>query len=275
MKCAICNGPYEKLGEATTIHKYVADYRRCSACGFVQVVNPHWLREAYETAMTCTDIGHVWRADYFSKVAKIVIHAFNDPKGTFLDYAAGYGISVRKMRDLGYDFRWYDKYSENLFARGFEANTSSNVKYDLVTAVEVFEHLNDPLQQISDIFKYSTEVLFTTELISMQPPPLDEWWYYAPEHGQHLAFYTDTALRHVARRFGVNFVSDGINHHLFTRKKISERLFKFVVHPRTREYFDFFVQRSTLLFDDFQDGRKKALASKGAVESSQGPRQRA
>src|SRR5215468_658667 len=124
MNCGVCESRSENIGQAIVMGKHMANYYGCTRCGFVQVANPHWLDEAYESAMTSTDIGHIWRADYLSKVTKAVIHAFNKPKGTFLDYGAGYGIAVRKMRDLGYDFRWHDKYSENVFAKGFEAEDS-------------------------------------------------------------------------------------------------------------------------------------------------------
>ena len=261
MNCAICNGRAEKHGESLVLGKHTAEYQLCTACGFLQVVNPHWLEEAYESAMTSTDIGHVWRADYLSKITKAVIHAFNNPKGRFVDFGAGYGISVRKMRDLGYDFSWHDKYSENLFAKGFEAELQGSSKYELATAFEVFEHLSDPMRQISEVIDYSDEVFFTTELISRQPPPLDEWWYYAPEHGQHIAFYTEDALRSVAAKFSLNFVTNGVNLHLFTRKKIAPRVFKLVVRDKVCEWFNFLNRRPSLLSQDFDDGRKRVLAA--------------
>jgi len=42
-----------------------------------------------------------------------------NPDGIFLDYAAGYGLFVRLMRDAGYNFRWSDLYCQNLFVRGW------------------------------------------------------------------------------------------------------------------------------------------------------------
>ncbi len=38
----------------------------------------------------------------------------------FLDYAGGYGVFTRLMRDIGFDFYWHDPYTQNLFANGFE-----------------------------------------------------------------------------------------------------------------------------------------------------------
>src|SRR6202451_510290 len=131
MNCIICNGQSKKLGQALIMGKYKVNYQRCDACGFVWVDEPHWLKEAYESVVTCTDLGMIHRVDFSSKITKLVIHAFNKPEGKFLDFGSGPGIFVRTMRDLGYDFRWQDKYSTNQFAKGFEAEQPIKTKYNL------------------------------------------------------------------------------------------------------------------------------------------------
>jgi hypothetical protein len=260
MDCPICNGRFEKLGRLKVLGKHSADYLRCAGCGFVQVAEPHWLAEAYSSAITRTDIGPVWRADYLSKITKSLIHAFRNPAGKFLDFGAGYGIFVRKMRDLGYDFRWLDKYSENLFAKGFEAEIPAKTPYELLTAFEVFEHFHDPARQMAEVFNFCPEVFFTTDLIPQRPPPLEEWSYYGAEHGQHLAFYTEKSLALVAQKFGGHFLTNGTNLHFFTRKTINPLLFRLVIKRSVGALFDFFHQQPSLLPKDFKAGRDRALA---------------
>ena len=51
----------------------------------------------------------------------MVIRAFFNAAGRFIDYGAGTGLLVRAMRDSGCDFRTFDRYAKNVFARGFEA----------------------------------------------------------------------------------------------------------------------------------------------------------
>jgi hypothetical protein len=261
MNCPLCAAPLEKLGSLKIFGKYPADYLRCSGCGFVQVADPHWLAEAYASAMTNADIGPVWRADDLSKITKTLIHAVADPAGTFLDYGAGYGIFVRKMRDLGYDFRWLDKYCENIFAKGFEAAAPPAKKIELVTAFEVFEHFFDPARQIAEIFEYSTEVFFTTQLIGQQPPALNEWAYYGVEHGQHLAFYTEKSLRQFGQKYGLNFFTNGGDRHFFTRKKINPLLFRLAIKRRAGAWFSLLHERPSLLPGDFLAGRERILAA--------------
>jgi hypothetical protein len=259
MNCPLCNGPFKSLGQLKIFGKYPADYLRCDGCGFIQTSDPHWLKEAYATAITSTDIGPVWRADYLARITKSLIHAFEDPAGPFLDYGAGYGIFVRKLRDFGYDFRWLDKYSENLFAKGFEAEVPPKNKYQLVTAFEVFEHLPDPARQIAEIFEFSSEVFFTTDLVPQNPPGLDEWIYYGAEHGQHVAFYTEKSLRQVAQKAGLHFYTNGVNLHFFSRKKISPLIYRLVIRKKVGALFDLLYERPSLLATDYMAGRERIL----------------
>jgi hypothetical protein len=48
----------------------------------------------------------------------------------------------------------------------------------------------------------SDSLLFSTELLPVPAPPIADWWYYGPEHGQHIAFFTRTAIRKLARVSG-------------------------------------------------------------------------
>ena len=65
------------------------------------------------------------------------------------------------MRDIGFDFYRYDKFSENLLARGFEYK---NGGIELITCFEAFEHFDKPIEEIENMFKISKNILFSTEL---------------------------------------------------------------------------------------------------------------
>jgi hypothetical protein len=124
------------------------------------------------------------------------------PNGTrFLDYAGGYGTLVRLMRDRGFDFYWSDPYAKNLHARGFEHVPGS--RYDLLTALEVLEHLPNPLEDIARMLDLADNVLVTTELLPEPAPVPPNWWYYAVKGGQHISFYSTDSLRKIASHFNV------------------------------------------------------------------------
>jgi hypothetical protein len=260
MTCSICGGRVDLYAEGEVRRRYVARCYRCVDCGFLQVRDPTWLPEAYRNAMTAVDLGHVYRCDSYSRIAKSLIHAFYNPRGRFLDYGAGYGLFARRMRDLGYDFRWYDKSCENLFARGFEAQADETAPYELATAFEVFEHLMEPERQVADLTGLSREILFTTEVLPMQPPPLEDWWYYGLEHGQHIAFYTVESLRRLAQRLDSRLVTNGRDLHLITRRRLSQSLFRFITKSRMSAWFNRLTAMPSLLPRDFQEVRQQVLS---------------
>jgi hypothetical protein len=132
-----------------------------------------------------------------------------------LDYGAGHGIFVRLMRDRGFDFAWLDRYASNDYARGFEHKESETYKF--LTAFELLEHLVDPMPEIAEIMDLSENLLVTTSLVPQGISGIADWWYFVPNTGQHVSFYTRRALELVAARFGRHLLSSG-DYHLFTRE---------------------------------------------------------
>lgn len=83
---------------------------------------------------------------------------------------------VRLMRDAGFDFEWFDRYCDNLFAAGHE---KSREHYDAATSFEMFEHIYCPAQNLGELFQSCDNLISTTDLISENnPPKVNEWWYY-------------------------------------------------------------------------------------------------
>jgi hypothetical protein len=152
--------------------------------------------------------------------AKLLILALFDQRGKFLDYGGGYGMFVRLMRDAGFDFYLFDQYCDNLFAKGFSVDPSSDVGYELVTAFEVFEHLVNPMEDIGRMLAFGPNLLFTTTLVASPPPKLGEWWYYGVEHGQHVSLYSLQTLSFIAKRLGLHLTSDGATLHLLTHEPL-------------------------------------------------------
>lgn len=225
MYCNICDAQSVFYAEATILQKYRVQYFCCPNCGFVQTEEPFWLDEAYAEAITRTDIGIVQRNLMSAKFAKAFILTFFDANARFVDYGGGYGLLVRLMRDNGFDFYRWDKYCPNLFAQSFDA--SSNQVFELLTAIEVFEHFVHPLENIQQMFSLSHNILFTTLPISSPPPSIEKWWYYGLEHGQHIAFYTRKSLEIIAKQMGMHLNSHGY-WHLFSKHKIPSFCFRLI-----------------------------------------------
>lgn len=164
--CRVCGAEAEFFDHAQVLGKYDIGYYHCPVCDFVETEEPHWLDEAYSSAITDTDIGLVGRNFLLAKQVRAVLSFCLPHAASFLDYGGGYGMFVRLMRDAGFPFEWYDKYSENLFAKHCEKKQEH---YDVVTAFELLEHLPDPVLEIEKLLTLGDSVLFSEEL-STAPP---------------------------------------------------------------------------------------------------------
>ena len=233
MKCKICASNSVHFANAKLLNKYDVDYFQCPNCGFVQTEEPYWLEEAYSNPIASSDVGLVFRNIMFSKITSNIIFSLFNHNGKFVDYGGGYGLFVRLMRDAGFDFHWYEKYCNNIFAKGLEAQ--ENIEYELVTAFEVFEHFVNPLADIQNILQFSQNILFSTELLPENSPTPNEWWYYSLSEGQHVSLYTAKALSLVAEKLGLNFYSNGLNLHLLTPKNIPNDYFENLCYTQAEE----------------------------------------
>jgi hypothetical protein len=257
--CKICNGITKQVFTTKILKKYDVAYYQCTDCDFVQTEKPFWLAEAYENPMNFSDTGIMHRNNKFSKIVTSLIFLFFDKNEKFLDYAGGYGVFTRIMRDIGFDFYWTDPYTKNLLSRGFEEKSQD--KFHLITSFECFEHLDDPMTEISKMIARSKNIIFSTELAPKPLPKPENWWYYGTEHGQHIALYSTKSLEIVASKFGLNYHNIG-NLHLFTEKKISVLgtlflKFKFSQHLLYLMYFfcSFFMTSKTM--SDMQTLKKQ------------------
>jgi Methyltransferase domain len=160
-------------------------------------------------------------------------------RGKFIDYGGGYGMLVRMMRDRGFDFYRYDTHCENLFAQTFDAQLSAQPSYTLLTAFEVFEHLEEPNTDFALMLKYSRNVLFSTEV---QPenwvPNSTSWWYVLPETGQHISLYSIKALHILAERQGLYYTSGQNNMHLISERPVSNRWFNNLTNWRGSQVYN-------------------------------------
>lgn len=225
--CKICQSSTVSLFSAKQLRKYEARYYKCTKCGFIQTEEPYWLHESYSTAITSLDIGLVGRNIHFSGISEQIFKYYFNYERLFLDYAGGYGLFVRLMRDKGFNFYRQDAYCENIFAKYFDLDDlPKGSSFEAITAFEVFEHLQNPLDEISKLFLYADTILFSTELLpDHKLESVNDWWYFLPEIGQHIAFYSWQTLNTIASTFNCYLYSNNNNLHLFTKRKFTSNPF--------------------------------------------------
>lgn len=221
MNCKICNSSTTIISTKKILDKYDVNYHLCTNCSFVQTEDPFWLKEAYQNAITSLDLGLVNRNIYLQKeIPPIIDLCFPEAK-VMLDYGGGYGMFVRMMRDLGYNFYRQDVYCKNLFANYFDIADCPVKKVDMLTTFEVFEHLENPLEEIEKMFELSDNIIFSTELIPTDIKEFGNWWYVSPLIGQHIAFYDIVTLKYLAAKFGKKLYSNECNMHIFSSKSFN------------------------------------------------------
>jgi hypothetical protein len=226
MNCKICNSPTRVITNQLILNKYKVNYHQCIHCRFIQTDDPFWLTESYQHAITALDIGLVSRNLYLQREIPNIIDSFFPEAKIMLDYGGGYGMFVRLMRDLGYNFFRQDIYCENLFADYFDFKDCPVKKTALLTAFEVFEHLQNPLSEIAKMFQLSDNILFSTNLIPADTNNFHSWWYVSPLTGQHIAFYDLHTLKFIADKCGKNLYSNKHNLHLLTSKSFTDTFVK-------------------------------------------------
>jgi len=226
MNCKICNSVVHKIAEQLILQKHNISYYQCPNCLLIQTEEPYWLQEAYGNVITKLDIGIISRNLFLKEQIPLIIDAFFPESKIMVDYGGGYGLFVRMMRDMGYNFYRQDIYCENLFAKYFDVSDIDILKFDILTAFEVFEHLALPLPEIEKMFALSDNIIFTTEIAHEDISDFKAWWYVSPMTGQHISFYNIKTLQFIADKFGKHFYSNGHNIHLFVNKNLNNVIVK-------------------------------------------------
>jgi ADP-heptose:LPS heptosyltransferase len=212
--CRLCGGPTQFLFTKVLLGKHNVRFSKCLKCESMQTERPFWLDEAYADTRPLTDCGMATRtletvllADLFFSLCRV------GETDICVDVGGGNGLFTRLMRDRGYNFHNSEPFTANFYAPFHDATNRKIQKAAVVTAFEVMEHLPEPAEGIEKIFDYEPDLaLLSTELYRGQP---EDWWYCAPDIGQHVFFYSIKALEMMAARYKMRFVSNGSTHLFF------------------------------------------------------------
>ncbi len=100
-------------------------------------------------------------------------------------------------------------------------------RYSLVTAIEVAEHLVDPVVDFRRLASLTDAIIFTTTLAPDDHPPTPDWEYLSLGTGQHVSFFSPRSLRRLADTLGMFVVSRG-DMHLLSRRSVSALEWKII-----------------------------------------------
>jgi hypothetical protein len=246
--CPISGSALKPVFSATVLGRHEVTYYYCKESGLLKTEQPFWLEDAYQDAISGADTGLVQRNISNSHILEPILGCLGLAQGRLLDFAGGYGLLTRLMRDKGFDCYTTDKYCANIFAQTFEPGT--DFKADALFAFEVMEHIEDPLSLVRDLFKcYSCRTLIFSTVTFGPTVPGKDWWYYGFESGQHITFYQPWTLALLADLLECTYYMLRPDLHLITNRTIP-RLNRFVLQN----------SYARLLYSKYIRGRRKALS---------------
>lgn len=194
---------------------------RCKDCGFVyaDALLQQELIAIYE-ALVDTDYqaGKENRQLQMASILDRVMPDF-EQEGNVLDIGAGTGLLVREAQDRGWDAigvepsHWAARVAaeENgvLVLQGlFPHPDLGDRKFDLVTLIDVIEHVTQPLELLSQIRPHVTGsgrlVVATPDINSFCARILgSKWWHMRPAH---VCFFDSTSMRKALDHAGFDLV---------------------------------------------------------------------
>lgn len=242
--CNICGSGTAHLFTATVRSKHLVNFFSCPVCSFVQTEKPYWLSEVYTDPISSLDTGVLQRNISLSRSLYLILRILTPRSSRYLDYAGGYGILTRLMRDFGLNYEWFDPFTENLFSRGFESPPnplSFDHRYSAITAIECIEHLENPLSLILSVLSSCNLFVFSTELVPI-PDPGPSWWYFMLDRGGHISFLSRETLQYISKRHQLHYSHIGPLH-IISRYPLSPlklHLSRILLRLRVQHFFPVF-----------------------------------
>jgi SAM-dependent methyltransferase len=197
-------------------------YALCSECGFCFAPElMTWKLEEFEKKIYNDEYVLV-DPDYVEtrprSNAANLISMFGDRAHSIkhLDYGGGSGFLVKLLRESNWQSISYDPFVDR------NLSIEKLGKFDLITAFEVFEHVPDVQELMSNLCSLLSPnglVLFST-LISDGNIHSNQricWWYASPRNG-HISLFSKRSLSILAQNSGLNFGSFSEGFHVLCTK---------------------------------------------------------
>ena len=205
------------------------DYYLCSSCSFLY--SPSWddkddkfwneniYNEDYAKSVDPDFVEK--RSNDIAPVIHKIIDIFNKKEEfKIVDYRSGEAILGNLLKNEGIHVDSFDPYSKSSLSKKTINNTNIH-QYDLLIAIEVFEHAVSPIELMEMLMQLANKdakILFTTKIRSEKNKDL-EWPYIAPRNG-HISIFSKKSLQVLSSKFNLTY-TNLFFFHLFSKHKLS------------------------------------------------------
>ena len=198
-RCLICDSPLYILTDGQLIIDGLpVQYEVCEVCAFTRKVRRAFPSPEKEKREYDFHENTLENHNYVAMLERFLVQSVDPYKkhGSALDFGCGPGpVLAELLKRRGFHVQLYDPF----YAPGLSV---LNAQYDVVCATEVIEHFHHPIQSFETLINCLKDDGILA-LMTKARPKRDEdflaWWYR--RDATHVAFYTKTALAHIARRF--------------------------------------------------------------------------
>lgn len=134
-----------------------------------------------------------------------------------LDYGGGRGLLAATLKNSNWNSISYDPFENR------DVQIEQLGKFDLITAFEVFEHVPDVYQLMSNLHTLLAPdgIVFFSTLVSDGNISIEkrlDWWYAAPRNG-HISLFSNYSLALLGKKFGFELDNFSDLHHVFYTQK--------------------------------------------------------
>lgn len=253
VSCWICGSPNLELAKHSNIQKTLSseafaitdshygttgEIQRCRNCGFLQCSNLNNVLSFYEQLEDAPyEQGRAERMLQAKKMIKIVQKY--QPQGRLLDIGAGSGILVEQALKMGYQAEGIEpsKWLQNQAQKhglpvylGIFPHAQLTGAYDIVTLVDVIEHVSHPVELLSNISQVISEggilIVVTPDVGSLLARILGwKWWHFRIAH---IGYFNRKTLAMALDKAGFKLLSMTRPTWYFTADYLFERVNKYL-----------------------------------------------
>jgi len=252
-QCWVCGSKEMELAKRSNINEMLtsrsfaisdsrygttAEIHLCKNCGFLQCSRLEDVLRFYEDLEDVSyEEGRAARTFQAKKLLKIAQKY--RPQGRLLDIGSGSGILVEQAIKMGYDAegvepsKWLQsqavKHGLPVYLGTFP-HPDTQGPYDVVTIIDVIEHVSDPVNLISDIRNVILEdgiiVVVTPDISSLMARILGwKWWHFRVAH---IGYFNRRTLGMLLDRAGFRLLSLKRASWYFTADYLFDRVMRYL-----------------------------------------------